>query len=77
MTPYKSILSKECDVVAYSLTENSITVKFNTGEIRVYTHQSAGICAVENMRKRALENMGLSTYIQENAPVHEQPLIQF
>ncbi|MBV6841273.1 hypothetical protein [Xanthomonas euvesicatoria] len=52
-------------VVAYALADDAIAVRFRSGEIYVYTADSAGAEAVATMQRLATAGRGLSTYISQ------------
>lgn len=52
-------------VVAYALADDAIAVRFRSGEIYVYTANSAGAEAVATMQRLATAGRGLSTYISQ------------
>jgi hypothetical protein len=56
MKPYESKSGKDSGVVAYKNGSDYITVQFKSGELYKYSYASAGIEAVEEMKKLALEN---------------------
>jgi len=53
-------------VVAYALADDAIAVRFRSGEIYVYTADSAGAEAVATMQRLATAGRGLSTYISQS-----------
>jgi len=69
MIPYKNI-SWESWVVAYIYNADSISVKFKswTYTIYTYTYDSAGMAAIEIMKKLADSWHWLNSYISSNKP---------
>jgi hypothetical protein len=65
MKPYKSKSGKHSGVVSYQSGRNYIIVKFESGELYKYTTASAGVEVIEEMKKLAEANQGLSTFISQ------------
>lgn len=64
MERYKN-LSGASGVQAYDIGDQSITVRFNTGERYLYTDQSAGADNIAEMQRLATLGSGLSTFISQ------------
>jgi hypothetical protein len=64
MRPYNN-KSGDSGVIAYKLDSHSITVRFRDGDSYVYSYESAGKKAVEEMKKLAISGAGLATYINK------------
>ena len=64
MTPYRN-LSGKSGIVLYELSEDSITVVFESGQWRHYLYNAArpGRATVEQMKVRAKRGYGLNRYI--------------
>ncbi len=69
MIPYKN-LGWDSNVKSYLYDENSITVQFKTWTHKnyCYTHASATLLHVENMKKLADAGKWLNSYIGKNKP---------
>lgn len=74
MKPYKSKSGKHSGVVSYQPGRDYIIVRFESGELYKYTNASAGISAIETMKKLALNNRGLSSFISREQPPYESKL---
>lgn len=72
MKPYKSKSGKKSGVVAYETGLDFIVVQFSHGDVYSYTYQSAGKATVEKMKKLALAQKGLSTFIAQEQPGFEK-----
>ena len=70
MTPYKSKSGKESGVEAYEIGTDFIKVLFK-GWVYHYTYGSAGQFDIEEMKSRATDGKGLSTYISQHDPPYE------
>jgi hypothetical protein len=73
MEPYKSKSGKDSGVVGYELGNDYIIVEFKTGDVYKYTYESAGIEIIEEMKRRAKANNGLSTFISQDDPPYKKP----
>ena len=62
MTKYKN-LSGGSGIYAYTISDDSIIVQFNTGATYIYNYSIPGISYVEHMKKLALTGIGLNTFI--------------
>ena len=64
MTPYKN-LNGDSNIDAYEITDDSITVRFNSGNIRnyLYTNRKPGEITVKRMKTLAVQGHGLNSYI--------------
>lgn len=62
MTRYGN-LNGNSGVAAYSLENDSITVRFVNGGTYLYTSQSVGVENIKLMQKLAQAGQGLSTFI--------------
>ncbi|RKS25617.1 hypothetical protein CLV94_0655 [Flavobacterium endophyticum] len=65
MVPYKN-KSKKSGIAAYELSNDSIKIRFADGETYLYTNESTGKDAVEQMKRLAVAGRGLSAYISQN-----------
>ena len=72
MQSYKSKSGKKSGVVGFAIGPYFIKVEFEKGEKYLYSYKSAGKRAIEEMKKRALANEGLSTFISQNDPPFEK-----
>ena len=72
MQSYKSKSSKKSGAVGFEIGPDFIKVEFEKGEKYLYSYKSAGKRAIEEMKKRALANEGLSTFISQNDPPFEK-----
>lgn len=72
MQPYKSKSSDHSGVSGFEIGRNYINVQFTNGSVYQYTHVTAGTFTVEQMKKLAQENEGLSTYITQHRPGYKQ-----
>lgn len=54
------------NIESYEITDDSITVRFNSGKIRnyLYTNNNPGIDIVENMKVLAAQGYGLNSFIK-------------
>lgn len=64
MERYKN-LSGASGVQAYEIGDQSITVRFSTGDRYLYTDQSAGAENIAEMQRLATLGSGLSTFISQ------------
>ena len=71
MPLYKTSNKKTSGVISYKPGKNFIEVQF-AGWLYTYTYSSAGKKAVEEMKKLAEANEGLSTYISQHKPRYEK-----
>ena len=74
MKPYKSKSGKHSGVVSYQEGKDYIIVRVESGELYKYTNASAGVSAIETMKKLAAANHGLSTFISRKQPPYESKL---
>jgi hypothetical protein len=65
MQQYKSS-NPNTGVIAYEISEDSISIKFIDGSIYVYTNKSAGPAAIAEMKMLAKKGVGLTTYINQH-----------
>ncbi len=65
MQPYQN-LAGDSGVVAYETGSDFIRIRFKGGDTYLYTCQSAGAPAVEQMKALAAAGRGLSTFISRN-----------
>jgi hypothetical protein len=65
MQPYKNH-NRDTGVVAYETGDNDIAVKFKDGSVYLYTIQSAGQEAIDQMKSLAKKGEGLTTYINQH-----------
>ncbi|WMJ74378.1 hypothetical protein RCC89_14565 [Cytophagaceae bacterium ABcell3] len=73
MTPYSSRSGKKSGVTAYCIGDDFIVLRFRNFKEYTYTYKSAGRHAVEKMKKMALEQKGLCSYVSINKPRYERP----
>lgn len=66
MQAYKN-LGGNSNIKAFYIGEDNIDVQFNGGDIYRYSYQSAGREKVEQMKKLAVQGVGLNSYIMRNA----------
>jgi hypothetical protein len=71
MQLYKSKSRKISGVVKYETGDDFIIVQFTNGEKYLYTYSSAGEATIELMKKLAIANKGLSTYISQHQPAYQ------
>lgn len=74
MKPYKSKSGKHSGVISYHAGKDYIIVEFESGEFYKYTNASAGAKTIEIMKKFALDNRGLSSFISREQPSYESKL---
>jgi hypothetical protein len=55
--------SRTSPIVAYELSENSITIKFMDGSVYLYTYDNAGNANVEQMKKYSGIGHGLNGFL--------------
>ena len=72
MQSYKSKSGKKSGVGRFEIGRDFIKVEFEKGEKYLYSYKSAGKITIEEMKKRALANEGLSTFISKNDPPFEK-----
>lgn len=60
-------LGGDSSVLFFELYPNAISVIFNDGSRYLYTVQSAGYYAIEEMKRLAVLGQGLCSFIQKNA----------
>ena len=65
MEQYKKNNSGTSGVEFYEIENEDIIVQFIDGNIYRYSYQSAGVEAVEEMKRLALAGEGLTTYIDK------------
>jgi hypothetical protein len=68
---YKSNSGKLSGVTGYILGKDHIVVRFRGTEIYVYSYASAGKETIEEMKRLAMKQNGLSTFISQNDPPYE------
>lgn len=56
----------ETGVIAYSISEDSITILFHEGWYYLYDRDRPGANHVQNMKELAGQGHGLSTYISQH-----------
>jgi hypothetical protein len=71
MVPYKSKSEKDSGVIAYEIGSDYIKAQFVNGNTYKYTYSSAGLEAIEEMKKLATVSEGLGTYINILKPPYE------
>lgn len=69
MNRYRN-LAGNSGVSAYSLGEDSVTVRFRDGRVYLYTNASAGAANIAQMKRLAVAGRGLSTFISRT--VHDR-----
>lgn len=70
MVPYKSKSRKPAGVTAFEIRTDAILVEFHD-HTYLYTYKSAGKNNIEKMKKYALAQKGLSTFISQHKPTYE------
>lgn len=70
MNSYRSQSNKTSGVIAFEIRTDAILVQFHD-HTYLYTYKSAGKAAIERMKKYALAQKGLSTYISQHQPAYE------
>lgn len=65
MERYKNFRG-DSGVSAYEIGAESITVKFSTGKVYLYTYKSAGSSNIEKMKSLAVAEQGLNSFIMRN-----------
>lgn len=68
---YQSKSGKLSGVTGYITGEDYIVVKFRNSEIYTYSYASAGREIVEEMKRLAEQQEGLSTFISQHQPGNE------
>ena len=53
-------------VSAYEISDDSISIRFKSGDIYIYDYRSAGRASIERMKRLAEEGTGLATYISQH-----------
>jgi predicted transcriptional regulator len=71
MQPYKT-KQQSTGVVAYEISDDSISLKFKDGSVYLYTNKSAGPGAIAEMKMLARKGAGLTTYINQHVREHYQ-----
>ncbi|RZI79426.1 MAG: hypothetical protein EOP38_25420 [Rubrivivax sp.] len=61
-------------VLAYEVRATAIVVKFQGGERYEYTNASAGVAAIDTMKRLAQAGRGLSTFIARHKPTYARKL---
>jgi len=64
MTRYAN-LAGDSPITAYEMTNDSITVEFDSAHTYLYTYNSAGKKNIEQMKNLAMAGRGLSTFISK------------
>lgn len=69
MEPYKN-LNGDSGIIAFEIGGDYIKVKFKDGQwtLYIYTHQSAGLTAIETMKTLARQGYDLNSYISTHKP---------
>jgi hypothetical protein len=65
MKKYKNLGGKSA-VAQYEVAKDSVTIRFTTHAVYIYTNQSAGSENIRKMKTLALAGKGLSAYIENN-----------
>lgn len=60
--------NRNSGVKSYFIEVDSIKVKFKNTGVYTYNYYTSGRIHVENMKKLAINNKGLATYISKNKP---------
>ena len=74
MQHYNSKNKKASGVTGYEISPDSILVQFRNNSKYLYSVASAGKKAIDAMKKLAIANKGLSTYISQNKPGYEKKI---
>lgn len=61
-------------VIGYEIAEDFIVIQFYGGRICRYTYKSAGKKNVDRMKKLAIAQNGLTSYIGHHKPKYESKL---
>lgn len=72
MQPYRSRSGKPFGATAYETGDDFIVVQFQDDTCYKYSYRSCGRVHVERMKKLALQQEGLSTYISQHDPLYER-----
>lgn len=70
MVHYKN-LNGDAGVVAYAIGRDFIRVQFKNGPSYRYSDASAGKSAIDHMKMLARTGRGLSTFISQQQPPHD------
>ncbi|CAA0095241.1 Uncharacterised protein [BD1-7 clade bacterium] len=65
MERYKNI-GGNSGVASYEIFDDSVTVRFSTGAIYIYSYRSAGKENIERMKVLAMQGHGLNSFIMRN-----------
>ena len=65
MERYKN-LSGNSSVAEYKIVKDSVTIRFATHSVYIYSNQSAGMDNVSKMKALAVAGKGLGTFITAN-----------
>lgn len=71
MVSYQSKSEKASGVRGYETGKDFIKVYFQNNACYTYSYSSAGKKVVDKMKKLALQQLGLSTYISQHKPGYE------
>ncbi|MFN6351206.1 MAG: hypothetical protein ACK4VL_14865 [Chitinophagales bacterium] len=69
MVTYKSKSGKKSGVIAYEMGEDYIKVKFENCKTYTYTNNLNSKNVIDYMKSKAIESIGLSTFIAKNKDV--------
>jgi len=58
--------NRDTGIIAYQSGTDHIAVQFKDGTVYLYTNNSAGAAAINQMKKLAEEGAGLTTYINQH-----------
>lgn len=72
MQSYNSASVKNSGVTGYKIGTDFIVVQFRDKTKYLYSYKSAGKIIVELMKRLALANKGLSTFISQSGPAYEK-----
>lgn len=59
-------LNNDSGINSYEVSDDSITVRFKTGSVYLYTYLSTGAVQIEEMKRLAESGDGLNSYISKN-----------
>jgi hypothetical protein len=65
MQKYKAT-NHDTGVIAYEISEDSISIKFRDGSVYLYSDRSTGAAAIAEMKALAKKGEGLTTYINQH-----------
>ena len=68
--PYKSKSGKISGITGYEIGDDFIIVYFGRVKYK-YSSKSCGVSTIETMKSKAINSVGLSTFISQNKPSYE------